>query len=201
MTHPWPRIRRAGAALLLVLTACRTITVDPPGNVLPALPEAKRPALDFALHVTEDPQLWDPGLTHLRAEVVDGEDLADLVPTLRDALEATNAFSTIRRAPTGQRLHCDLSVRMYHMTPEGLGLVITAGLWPHVEHEYYEVIAIMSAPGRAPQTYTVRGHAETLLWSPLIPIGLVQWVVQSGTLQQTIDALVARAAADGWLRG
>jgi hypothetical protein len=201
VTNRRPLIRCTGAALVLSLASCRTITVEPEGPGLPALPAAKRPALDFELHVTVDPHLSCRDTLESQSVVVDGEDLADLIAPFREALEATNVFSTIRRAPAGRRLHCNLSVRMFHPDPMAFLLVCTAGLSPEVTNCHYEIVASVSAPGRLPQTYTVRSHGQTLLWTPLIPIGLVQLLVQSGTLQQTMDSLVARMAAYGWLQG
>jgi hypothetical protein len=198
--NPRTPIRHLATALVLALASCRSVTVEPAAARPPALPASQRRPLDFELHVTDDPRLFSADLDESSTVVLDGEDIARLVPSFRGALEATTAFSTVTRARAGKRLHCDLSVRKCRAVwGGGFLLALSLGLLPDVEHQYYEIVARVSAPGRSPQTYTVRSHGQTFLWMPLVPVALVQLLVTSGTLQQTVDSLVAQIAADGWL--
>jgi hypothetical protein len=195
----WQLVRRIGAVcLLLSFAGCRMITVAP----LPLAPAtstiAARPDFDFELQLTEDPGLTRKELGYL-ARKVDGEELARAQDAYREALLATDRFASVQPASAGQRLHCSLAVRAHRAIPETMVLVLSAGLIPDAKSERIELVATVTAPGRAATVYKVRARSHTLLWSPLIPIGLVQMVTQTGTLQQGIDALVASIAADGWL--
>jgi hypothetical protein len=190
------------AAAGLLLASCTTITVEPQPLSLPALPAAARPALDFVLHTTKDPYLGldFEGPRYASESRVDGEDLARATATIRAALEATAAFASVTRGGAGQRLHCDLRVRFRPADGSGAMIIfMSAGVLPFATDSHHELVATVTAPGRAPQDYTFRCETYTFAWVPLLPVAIVQGLFQSSPLQQIIDALVAQMAHDGWL--
>jgi len=192
---------RSCALLSLALVSCRTITVEPAGLALPRIPAERRPALAFDLRYSTDAALAYPELDG-HVERFDGEDLAAETATLRDALVATQAFSSVRRGRPGRRLHCDLQVRAGFGTgTQMMSVVMTAGILPDIHSSHYELVASVTAPGRPPRTYTAKSDSETWVWLPLLPVGVCQLAFQSAPLQQAVDALVAQIAADDWLEG
>ena len=186
-------------AFLLLVSACTTIRVEP--NVsLASVRGLQRPSLDFELHRTGGSWLVSTPLDRRSAEGLDGEDLAQATVPFRAALLATEAFAGVARAAAGRRLHCD--VQMYRggsTYAGGMFLGLSLGLIPDLGNQECEIVALVTAPGREPRTYRASGNASTWLWLPLVPVGIVQCASQRSVLQQTVDAIVAQMAQDGWL--
>lgn len=189
------------AVLVSLNSGCLTfVTVEPVLDAVPAPRAAQRPALDFGLHATLDPRLVAPELDGKAARELDGEDLAEATATFQGLLCATGAFASVERAPAGRRLHCELQARSAGMLHGGGVLfALTCGLVPELQTGADELVAQVTAPGRAPKSYRVTCHNSTWLWLPLLPVGLVQGLVQRFPPQQAVDALVAQMARDGWL--
>ena len=119
----------------------------------------------------------------------------------RRRLEGTATFGPITRTQAVEGLQCAFELRS---APGSFGggvlFALTLGTIPDCAYDDYLLTANVSAPGRQSCTYRVRTSGKTLLWLPLLPIGLVQLAPRRGDLQQTVDAMVTQMAKDGWLQ-
>ena len=190
-------------ALLVWLAApgCMWANVEPEPDLDRVRASSARPALGFDLRVIRDRRLLAPGVDVDWRDERDGEDLAEDTAIFRTALEGTGTFGSITRTQAVDGLHCAFELRSTPGTfGGGVFFALTLGLLPDCAYDEYLLTANVSAPGRQSCSYRVRTSGKTILWLPLMPIGLVQLAARRGDLQQTVDAMVTQLAKDGWLQ-
>ena len=194
------------AMVLPWLAACSTLSVEPPPATEFPLHPARPPALRFELVVDRvlPRRLFDTG-SRDPSELA-GKPLARAARNFADYLRNTGAFAAVAsdaEAPADAQLSCNLRLhqRASGLSADGLLLTMSCGLIPEFATFDHELEACVSAPGRAPRTYRAVCSEQGCVWLPGLPVALVQVLTRRSPMQQTVDAVVAQIAADGWLDG